>query len=87
MAKEHLDAYITKIYLQPSPLEVRICKYFPTTLKEVTQVRFNKFSLRSIKCWDDISASFRSHFIRSQRTTKSNIELIKLSQRDKENPS
>ena len=57
-----------------------MCKAFPTTLKGLAKIWFNKLMPNSIGTFKELSAQFASHFIRGHRYKKSTACLLSIKQ-------
>ena len=55
-------------------------RYFPATLKEVTQSWFNGLPSGSITCFQDLSNKFVSQFIASRKERRTSILMFKIMQ-------
>ena len=74
---DHLESFKTLMHLQGIPDEI-MCKAFPTTLKGLTRVWFNKLTPNSISSFKELSAQFASHFIEGHRYKKSTACLMNI---------
>ena len=59
---DHLESFETLMHLQGVADEI-MCQAFPTTLKGLTRVWFNRLTPNSISTFKELSAQFASHFI------------------------
>ena len=62
-----------------TPDEV-MCRAFPTTLKGVAKVWFNKIHLGTIADFEQLSKGYVHHFIRGQRHKKPTSHLLNIQQ-------
>ena len=67
---DHLETFKTLMHLQ-GVLDEIMCRAFPTTLKGLARVWFNRLTPSSINTFKELSAQFTSHFIGGHRYKKS----------------
>ena len=79
----HLETFKTLMHLQGVPDEI-MCRAFPTTLKGVARIWFNRLTPNSINTFKELSAQFTLHFIRGHRYKKSTACLMSIKQREDE---
>ena len=63
---DHLKSFKTLMHLQGVVDEI-MCRAFPTTLKGLVRIWFNRLTPNSISTFKELSALFASHFIRGHR--------------------
>ena len=78
-----MESFKTLMHFQGIPDEI-MCKAFPTTLKGLTRVWFNKLTPNSISSFKELSAQFASHFIGGHKYKKSTACLMNIKQREDE---
>ena len=59
---DHLKSFKTLMHLQGVVDEI-MCRAFPTTLKGLVRIWFNRLTPNSISTFKELSAQFASHFI------------------------
>ena len=67
---DHIATFKTMIHLQGVPDEI-ICRAFPTTLKRLARVWFNKIPLNIVSSFEELSKLFVNKFIGGQRHKRS----------------
>ena len=80
---DHLETFKTLMHLQGIPDEI-MCKAFPTTLKGMARIWFNRLMPNSINTFKELNAQFTSHFIGGHRYKKSTACLMSIKQREDE---
>ena len=80
---DHLESFKTLMNLQGIPDEI-MCRAFPTTLKGLTRIWFNRLTPNSINSFKELSAQFASHFIGGHRYKKSTACLMNIKQQEDE---
>ena len=76
---DHIESFKMLMLLQMIPNEV-MCRAFPTMLKGVARVRFNKIPLRTIANFKQLGKGFVCHFIEGQRHKKPIGHLLNIQQ-------
>ena len=74
---DHLESFKTLIHLQGVADEI-MCRAFPTTLKRLARIWFNRLTPNSIDTFNELSAQFASHFIGRHRYKKSTVCLMSI---------
>ena len=71
------------MHLQGVPDKI-MYRAFPTTLKGLARIWFNRLTSNSISTFKELSAQFTSHFIGGHRYKKSTACLMSIKQREDE---
>ena len=79
----HLESFETLMHLQGVSDEI-MCRAFPTTLKGLVRVWFNKLAPNTIYTFKELSGHFVTHFIGGQRYKRSLVSLLNIKQQDDE---
>ena len=74
---DYLESLKTPMHLQGVPNEI-MCQAFPTTMKGLARVWFNKIKPNSISTFKKLSNSFITHFIVGQRHKRLTYALMKI---------
>ena len=61
-----------------------MCRAFPTTLKGVARIWFNRLTPNSVSNFKELSAQFTAHFIGGHRYKNSTACLMSIKQREDE---
>ena len=61
-----------------------MCRVFPTTLKGLARIWFNRLTSNSINTFKELRAQFTSHFIGGHRYKRSTACLMSIKQREDE---
>ena len=80
---DHLESFKTLMHLQGVADEI-MCRAFPTTLKGLARIWFNRLTPNSIGTFKELSAQFASHFIRGHMYKKSTACLMNIRLREDE---
>ena len=80
---DHLESFKTLMHLQGMTDEI-MCQAFPTMLKGLARVWFNKLTPNSINTFKELSAQFASYFIGGHKYKKSIACLMNIKQREDE---
>lgn len=75
----HLESFKIVLHLEGVPEEI-MCRAFPTTLKRLARVWFNKLTLNTISTFRELSEHFFIHFIRGQRHRRSSTAILNIKQ-------
>ena len=76
---DHIANFKTKMYLQGVPDKI-MCRAFPTTLKGLERVWFNKIPPYTVGSFEELSKLFVNNFIRKQRHKRSLSSLLTIEQ-------
>ena len=74
---DHLESFKTLMHLQAMADEI-MCRAFPTTLKRLARVWFNKLTPNSINTFKEMSMQFALHFIGGYKYKKSTACLMSI---------
>ena len=80
---DHLETFKTLMHFQGAADEI-MCRAFPTTLKGLARLWFNRLTLNSINTFKELSAQFTVHFIGGHSYKKSTACLMSIRQREDE---
>ena len=80
---DHLETFKTLMHLQGVTDEI-MCRAFPTTLKGVARIWFNRLTPNSVSIFKELSAQFTAHLIGGHRYKKSTACLMSIKQREDE---
>ena len=80
---DHIATFKTTMHLQGVPDEI-MCRAFPTTLKGLAWVWFNKIPLNSVSAFEELSKLFVNNFIGGQRHKRSLSNLLTIEQGENE---
>ena len=80
---DHIATFKTTLHLQGVPDEI-MCRAFPTTLKGLARVWFNKIPLNSVSAFEELSKLFVNNFIGGQRHKRSLSNLLTIEQGENE---
>ena len=80
---DHIATFKTTMHLQGVPDEI-MCRAFPTTLKGLARVWFNKIPLNSVSAFEELSKLFVNNFIGGQRYKRSLSNLLTIEQGENE---
>ena len=80
---DHITTFKTTMHLQGVPDEI-MCRAFPTTLKGLARVWFNKIPPNSVSSFEELSKLFVNNFIGRQRHKHSSSNLLTIEQEENE---
>ena len=80
---DHIATFKTTMHLQRVPDEI-MCRVFPTTLKGLARVWFNKIPQNSVSSFEELSQFFVNNFIGGQRHKCSSSSLLTIEQGENE---
>ncbi|XP_050259248.1 uncharacterized protein LOC126704286 [Quercus robur] len=80
---DHIATFKTTMHLQGVPDEI-MCRAFPTTLKGLAQVWFDKIPPNSVSSFKELSKLFVNNFIGGQRHKRSSSFLLTIEQGESE---
>ena len=80
---DHITTFKTTMHLQGVPDEI-MCRAFPTTLKGLARVWFNKIPSNSVSSFEELSKLFVNNFIGRQRHKHSSSNLLTIEQEENE---
>ncbi|XP_030963816.1 uncharacterized protein LOC115984981 [Quercus lobata] len=80
---DHIATFKTTMHLQGVPDEI-MCRAFPTTLKGLARVWFNKIPPSSVSSFEELSKLFVNNFIGGQRHKRSSSSLLTIEQGENE---
>ena len=81
---DHIATFKTTMHLQ-GVLDEIMCRVFPTTLKGLARVWFNKIPPNTVSSFEELSKLFVNNFIGGQRHKRSSSSLLTIEQGENEN--
>ena len=80
---DHIATFKTTMHLQGVPDKI-MCRAFPTTLKGLTRVWFNKIPPNTVSTFEELSKLFINNFIGGQQHKHSSSSLLTIEQGENE---